>query len=319
MIKLDPRCDGKARTGQESQRHGWDARGAAKATKREDRKRTEKQRLRRESRGVETAGVSHDAPATTERDSMIRAKIETITPDTARRMLAKNTGNRTPKKNAIDRYARDMQNGWWHVTGQPVIIADTGRLLDGQNRLYACIGSHCPFETLVVRGVDESAFYAIDRGFVRTNADVTGWRRDFAQIVSAYIRYIDNDSQRPSCEMLCSVFDASPDAFNMAYRLRPKKARGIKAAPLWACVVLYAQLCGIGKAERFAINIGHVSESYQENMLKDWISRQETFAGGNAQRELVERALFCMRMHSEGKKAVRIERYSVKAFKEYFS
>jgi hypothetical protein len=29
------------------------------------------QRLRRERRGVETAGVSHDAPATTERDSMI--------------------------------------------------------------------------------------------------------------------------------------------------------------------------------------------------------------------------------------------------------
>ena len=65
------------------------------------------------------------------------ASLVYVTPDMAKRWLSKNTGNRPVKKAKVAQYARDMTEGRWEITGEAVKFAQSGRLIDGQNRLHA--------------------------------------------------------------------------------------------------------------------------------------------------------------------------------------
>jgi hypothetical protein len=63
-----------------------------------------------------------------------------------------------------------METKGWVLTGDTIKFS-RARLLDGQNRLAACVRSGVPFKTHVVFGVDENAFTRIDAGAKRTNPD----------------------------------------------------------------------------------------------------------------------------------------------------
>src|SRR5687767_46533 len=101
-----------------------------------------------------------------------------VTPDDARVLLERNAGpdgrNRAPSPSAIDRYAREMREGRWRLSGEGLIITKTGKLRNGQHRLLACIKAGVPFETFIVFGVDDSVFPVLDRGAVRTAGHVFG-------------------------------------------------------------------------------------------------------------------------------------------------
>lgn len=122
----------------------------------------------------------------------------TITPEVAAEMLGVNTVNRRKKDLRIDRYARDMMNGNWRLTGQTVQFSRSGRLLDGQNRLMACIKDGAPFQTFVCVGLDDDAMIAIDKGASRSFADdlmILGYSNAnrLAAAVSAIYRYMKTD------------------------------------------------------------------------------------------------------------------------------
>lgn len=102
----------------------------------------------------------------------INAKTEVITPEVARCYLEHNDINRIPNKGQIAFYANMMQNGEWQLNGEAIVFSEDGRLIDGQHRLMACVYANVPFETLVVRGVQEGAFVTIDKGRTRTHADI---------------------------------------------------------------------------------------------------------------------------------------------------
>lgn len=104
-------------------------------------------------------------------DNGIRTDIVTISPDMARKWLEQNIDNRREKSTAIDRYARDMAADDWKLTGQPIIFGASGRLLDGQNRLMACIKANRPFRSAVVRGAPNDSQVVIDSGCARNTAD----------------------------------------------------------------------------------------------------------------------------------------------------
>jgi hypothetical protein len=106
--------------------------------------------------------------------AIIRSRIETITPEGASKLLEKNTLNRSIRENLVDAYAKDMKSGMWKTNGKTIVIADTGRVLDGQHRLWACVMSDTAFETNVCRGVDESTFDTIDTGINRNSGDIFG-------------------------------------------------------------------------------------------------------------------------------------------------
>lgn len=105
----------------------------------------------------------------------MRAEIMEVTPSLAKEWLAMNTKNRKPKKLAIQRYAHDMKTGNWQLNGQPIVL-NGGVLLDGQNRLYACIEAETPFQSLVVMDAPMEVMDTIDQGVGRTLSDVLGMR-----------------------------------------------------------------------------------------------------------------------------------------------
>ncbi len=102
----------------------------------------------------------------------LRVELETITPDRAMVMLEANTANRTVAAQVVDKYARDMASGAWAVNGQTLKFGQTGRLLDGQHRLHACVKSKVPFVAVVVSGLDEKVFETFDLGARRSLGDI---------------------------------------------------------------------------------------------------------------------------------------------------
>jgi hypothetical protein len=96
-----------------------------------------------------------------------------ITPELAKRILDElNPHNRNPRDPKIREFALALSSGRYKLNGQSPIFSDKLRLLDGQNRLYACVRSGVPLDTLIVFGIDDDAFDTIDSGKPRDHADV---------------------------------------------------------------------------------------------------------------------------------------------------
>lgn len=94
---------------------------------------------------------------------MIRYSTEKITPEIAKEMLRWNYGNRPISKPSVRLLAEQMSKGKWHLTGETIIFADSGRLIDGQHRLEAVVQSGCTIEVAVTRGVEEECYKFIDQ------------------------------------------------------------------------------------------------------------------------------------------------------------
>lgn len=103
----------------------------------------------------------------------MRIAIETITPQQAQQLLETNILNRYLRPSRVEMYANDMAAGRWHVTGEPITIDTTGRLLNGQHRLAACVRSGVPFTTAVARCADSAIFDVIDSGLKRSMNDIS--------------------------------------------------------------------------------------------------------------------------------------------------
>lgn len=98
--------------------------------------------------------------------------VTTITPDTAKRLLERNRNNRPVQKRAVETYARDMREGRWRRTNQGLGFDTLGNLVDGQNRLLACVEADAPFTTTVATGLEPDAKDVVDTGVKRTFAHV---------------------------------------------------------------------------------------------------------------------------------------------------
>lgn len=94
-----------------------------------------------------------------------------ITPNVAAELMTLNTNNRKIKNRKISNYARDMRAEKWNADASDIKFDTYGQLLDGQNRLLACIEADVPFPTLVRTGLDPAARDHVDTGAARTTAD----------------------------------------------------------------------------------------------------------------------------------------------------
>lgn len=93
-------------------------------------------------------------------------KIEKIimTPDQATKLMEANVNNRPKKDWRTKRYVNLMRTGMFRVNGDSIRVSKSGRLLDGQHRLEACIITGVSFETILVTDLDDDVFDTIDRG-----------------------------------------------------------------------------------------------------------------------------------------------------------
>lgn len=116
-------------------------------------------------------------------------------PDLAELLLCYNTSNRREKRRAIEVYKRKMKELRWVFTGEAILFARTRRgtrLLDGQNRLRACVESGESFPCLIIDGIAESVFAHLNRGVRRTAADnlvAAGEKNAFALGAAANMLY----------------------------------------------------------------------------------------------------------------------------------
>jgi hypothetical protein len=97
-----------------------------------------------------------------------------ITPELATNWLKvanKEGSNRKITKSYVDGYAQEMKADNWPVTGESIIFSVTGRLLNGQHRLLACVQSQSAFKSVVVKGVLDTCFKQMDSGNKRTLSD----------------------------------------------------------------------------------------------------------------------------------------------------
>lgn len=103
----------------------------------------------------------------------LKLTVETITPAKAMDYLDDNISNNRPvSEQHVAALARDMVNGRWSQNGETLKFSPTGELLDGQQRLWACITANKAFTTAVVRGVE--SLDDVDRARPRTLAHALG-------------------------------------------------------------------------------------------------------------------------------------------------
>lgn len=139
--------------------------------------------------GQETIDEMEGASPAVKRDLGIRKMIEekigrgahriysermTVTPTIARILLERNKDNRRLRPVKIKQLISDMNNHKFKLNGEPIIIAKTGELNDGQHRLTAIVESNRQQDMLITYGVERDTRDTIDTGVNRTAGDVLG-------------------------------------------------------------------------------------------------------------------------------------------------
>jgi hypothetical protein len=103
---------------------------------------------------------------------MSKARIETITPKMAEKMLERNNNNRPLRENYVIELAQAMVEGEWQLNGETIKVDKNGDIKDGQHRLNAIVLAGKAIKTYVIRGLEPDVFDTIDRGRNRTIGDV---------------------------------------------------------------------------------------------------------------------------------------------------
>ena len=101
-----------------------------------------------------------------------RVETMVIDPERALSLLEMNKQNRPLSHPLIARIARQITAGLWRFNGDTIKMGESGDIIDGQHRLWACVEAGQPIETLVVYGVARDAFSTIDTlGKQRSTSD----------------------------------------------------------------------------------------------------------------------------------------------------
>ncbi len=187
-----------------------------------------------------------------ERPLVTKATLESatmlITPTQAARWLEGNTHNRPLRQRDVEIYATDMEVGRWKLNGESVIFDNTNKLLDGQHRLWACVESNTPFESVVVFGADPEAFTTIDQGRHRSAGDhlyVAGiqaaYRAQVAATASLVLKYRNGQlfsSQRVPADSILTLCKQVPEVVWWANEACRNKSLKVFTTPIAATLFL---------------------------------------------------------------------------------
>lgn len=124
-------------------------------------------------------------------DSDIQCRWMRIGPDEARKMLARNDGNRKIRRGRVKRYARALREGRWLPTGDAICFGVDGKLLNGQHRLLAVVESGVEIFSIVAFGLPPESFKVMDRGATRDPGDlahIAGFPKPVAKRAAAMSR-----------------------------------------------------------------------------------------------------------------------------------
>jgi len=106
------------------------------------------------------------------KSSNVTHAVVKITPDHAVKLLEGNTHNRPIRDGHVAKLGRAMTEGRWQLNGMAVVISKTGKVLDGQHRLWACVEAGVPFQTILITGVEDDAFTTLGDQLARIGSDL---------------------------------------------------------------------------------------------------------------------------------------------------
>lgn len=174
--------------------------------------------------------------------------VETVTPAQAKQWLdVDNHGNRTMRAGWVDYLAEEISAGRWQITHMGIALDPKGNLLDGQHRLAAIVQSDTPVQIVVARNVPPEAYMAVDRGKMRSIADVLHTDRRSTSIAAAIVTVLQVHSYNgsPSPEDVHTVLRALSEEISKVLAIRP--ARILSGLPIRCGVVLRIAECTPGQ------------------------------------------------------------------------
>jgi hypothetical protein len=156
-----------------------------------------------------------------------RFSIMQVTPETAPSLLAMKRPGVRRNQAAVAAYAQAMQGGEWVLNGMPLIVSRKGVLLDGVQRLYACIEAAVPFVTVLAENVSDDTVHTIDQQRRRSFTGVLETRgiphpAAVANLLAKLIRYEDGSLMRgtstPPWSRMERVLEANRDELDTAVK-----------------------------------------------------------------------------------------------------
>lgn len=214
----------------------------------------------------------------------------TVTPEMAKQWAERNTRNRPVRYARVARFARDMAAGNWALNGQTITISDSGEIIDGQHRIYACIQAGVPFESFVVTGLPHEVQDTVDTGAARTMADqLTLHEEAHGPLLAAVARWSylwlhgarggrghGPGSGDPTHSEMLALLDAEPRlrdaaAWADAARKAPLKVRGSVWGMAWMLFHgtdhLAAEVFLKGAVTGADLHEGHPALAFRNRML----------------------------------------------------
>jgi hypothetical protein len=130
-----------------------------------------------------------------------RFSVTQVTPETAPSLLAMKRPGVRRNQAAVAAYVQAMQSGEWVLNGMPLIVSRKGVLLDGVQRLHACIEATVPFVTVLAENVSDDTVHTIDQQRRRSFTGVLETRgiphpAAVANLLAKLIRYEDGSLTR---------------------------------------------------------------------------------------------------------------------------
>ncbi len=165
-----------------------------------------------------------------------------------------NPHNRPMKPAKIKKYASDLADGKWGLTGDTIKFGTDGFLKDGQNRLAASVRAGKPLITHVVFGIQPELFARMDIGKNRTGGDVFSIAKiNYAGHVAAAVRWLlilnsenpaDRGAQYSNEQLLTAYreqFDADRLEDSIVAALAVRKTCHHPVGPLAALHYMFAE------------------------------------------------------------------------------
>lgn len=99
-------------------------------------------------------------------------RLEMVTPDRARELLALNTGNRPVREKWVVDIAEDMKDGEWDFTAAPLRVNSNNVFDDGQHRLLGIIRTGIPQPMLIAYNLTPESGDNVDQLAARTVSNI---------------------------------------------------------------------------------------------------------------------------------------------------
>jgi len=257
---------------------------------------------------VNRRGSTRPPPNNSKGDNMkSNTRVEIVTPEKAREYLKKNTRNRRLRKGHILYLVEVIRRGEWMYNGHPIIFGEDGVLLDGQHRLWACVQSGKPIITLIVRSVNPES-YDTQIETQRDKSDLTGLSKSMCAMLRSYWAHeLLKVGRKTSPDEDLELYESKKQYFDVMESLRTHD-RALGLASVWAAMVRYCEE-NTENAIKFAnAFIDPTSTVTQAQMLRNYLFNRPSNNGFNFQREVYEKAVYCMQAHDDNREISQVRR-----------